>query len=371
MGSSMAKRRAYAVTLPDWVFAVRRKRKNGTEAVYWYYQLRRGYPNHGPLTRIPGDPTRKEFWEAIDAILAPAAVATDNPRTINALITEYKAARDALPARDAPAEGSIRVYDLYLKRIQDRWDGLQADGLTPEAVRRFIDTYADRPVAGNLCLSILTTLLGWGAERGYGRVNPAREVSRFETDDDGAQPWPEDVWQAIVKDGPPIWQRTALLGRGTGQRTSDLIKLRPADWDGDGINHTIKKLRERPHWSPVDAEFAAIIRGWECPQMIPYLTRFNGKKHSSDSLRNAWQDWRATDQGKALGATDLTLHGLRALSVCDDRIKGRAHQVIAARKGMSLNQVMRYSRFVDQRLIAEERPVDNVVKISGPRVKTV
>jgi integrase len=39
----------------------------------------------------------------------------------------------------------------------------------------------------------------------------------------------------------------AFLGRATGQRPSDLVKMRPADLTADGINVRIKKLGGKPH----------------------------------------------------------------------------------------------------------------------------
>ena len=151
-----------------------------------------------------------------------------------------------------------------------------------------------------------------------------------------------------------------MLGRATGQRGSDLVKMRPADWDGEGIGHTIQKLGGVEHWSPVDQPYAAAIRAWACEPMVPYLTKANGERHTARSLRNGWDQFRRTKLGQELGAGAVTLHGLRALAVCDDRVKQRAHQVIAARRGMSAQMVMRYSRFVDNRLIAEQEQKGNV-----------
>lgn len=342
-------RRAFAVATPKGAFSVKRKRADGSFSVYWYFQKRRGRTDAGPRHPLPGDPTRREFWEAYDAIMA-AEQPIDPTGTMKALLAAYKAHKDYLDL----AASSRAAYDIYLAVIEKAWGGLRVDGLTPLAIREFLDGYQDRPVAGNLCLSILTTVLAFGAERGYSRANPAREVSKFDIDGDGAHPWPEEVYAAISERAPEIWRRAAVLGRGTGQRGSDLIKMRPADWDGEGINHTITKLGGEGHWSPVDQPYAAIIRGWDCGDMTPYLSRANGQMHTAKSLQNGWGQFQRTKLGKELGADKVTLHGLRATAVCDDRVKQRNHQVIAARRGMSVQMVERYSRFVDKRLIAEQ-----------------
>jgi hypothetical protein len=57
-----------------------------------------------------------------------------------------------------------------------------------------------------------------------------------------------------------------------------------------------------------------------------------------------------TDAGAALSG--YTAHDLRATKVCDEQIRGRNHQQVAAIVGMSIAIVMKYGRHIDQCLAA-------------------
>ena len=60
-------------------------------------------------------------------------------------------------------------------------------------------------------------------------------------------------------------RRMAFLGRATGQRVSDLVKMRPADLADDGINVRIGKLRDKPHFVPLTAAQMTEIKSWSGP----------------------------------------------------------------------------------------------------------
>lgn len=198
-----------------------------------------------------------------------------------------------------------------------------------------------------MIVKVLRALMLWGETRGYANQAPARAVERMHRDVESARPWPEDVWQRIVREAPPAVARMAVLGRATGQRISDLIRMRPVDRDGAGIALTITKLGDREHWCPLPPDLARMIDGWRVFPATCYVHDERGRPMTDQVVRH-----RFRAACKALGLAGLKIHGLRALAVCDLRIAGQPHQQIAAAIGMSVPMVMHYSKHIDQRLAA-------------------
>jgi len=331
-------RRAVAVPLPENTFCVRKP--NGRE--YWYHQSGRGTAAKGELTRLPAGPHDAEFWQ-IAARLNGAAVA---PGTFDALIAAYKASTKWGRHRDRTRE----AYGKALQEGSSAWGSLPVAGLPPLRIREFMDEqFTHRQSMGNLTLKVLKALLAWGVERGIGKVNPAREVSPFELDEENVRPWGEDAIRYALKHAPEPLRRAVVLGQATGQRVSDLVRMRPADRDGAGIKLTISKLRDKEHWCPLSQDDIRVIDGWESPAMTPYI--FDRRAFDSARLQRMLRDWLARPETQ-LPKEGVRLHGLRATAVCDARMAGYTHQEIATRIGMSIGMVERYSRHIDQRLAA-------------------
>ena len=342
-------RRAVVMPLPKGITRVVNKR---TKKEYWYHQERRGKPDAGQRTALPefGTP---EFYREV-ARLTGQPQAPQN--TIAKLIEDFKAQPEWTKRRP----NTIATYETALGHIGDAWGKQDPAGLTPAHVLALRAVFGDRPSMGNMVLVMVRALMKLAVQTGLRNDNPAREINGLEETPDTAKPLTPEAWAAITsKDAPVALQRFAILGRATGQRISDLVAMRPADRDADGIVCTITKLHDKPHWCPLRPEEISIIDGWKQFKAATYVTRENGRRHSDDTLRFAWNAFAATEAGAALRG--FTPHDLRATKVCDERIRGKPHQQIGAMVGMSNEMVARYSRKIDQRLAArgttEEQPI--------------
>lgn len=329
------------VELPEGVRCVRRGRR-----VYYYYAPGRGTKAARAPVRLPGDPTDPAFWAALRH---DGGLGRHSPHSIASLISAYRASPETAHWRQA----TRRDYEIYLRRIESDWGSLEAGIITRAAVYALRDGMRDTPVAANHLVSILRGFLEWCAARGEIATNPARGIKPLQIDDDGAKPWPDAAFQFVLDHAPEDLRRMAVLGRATGQRRGDLIRMRPADRQDDGINLTIGKRREKHHWVPLTAGYAAEIDSWQVPVMTPYLLSAAGRRYSGDHLNSRWNRWRTSEHGKPVAGLELTIHGLRATAVVDRRLFGLTHQEIAAQLGMSLQMVMRYSRFADQMALAK------------------
>ena len=134
----------------------------------------------------------------------------------------------------------------------------------------------------------------------------------------------------------------AFLGRATGQRISDLVRMRAADLVDDGIKLRIGKLRDKPHIVPLTAAQMAEIKCWGVRDLDCFITTpVTGKRCSATYLNHLWNDWRATDAAAPTRDLKMTVHGLRATSISDRRRAGTEDGAIADELGMSVKMVSR------------------------------
>lgn len=364
-------RRVVAVSLPEGVFRVPKK----TGKVYYYHQAGRHLTKalRGKLTAIPFNPRQPEFW-AFAADLNGKGESAAKPGTVKAVIALYRAS----PAWTAHREKTRSVYGLYLDFMVDAWGKEIAADISRAGIVALRDARAvASPTSANLMLKVMSALFAWAIDNGQMQSNPARDVKPVKTDVETTSPWPEDVWRAVVDHAPVDLSRLAVLGRATGQRVGDLLRLRPADRKQDGFAIKIGKLRDKPHFLALDRGDAATIDAWKQGDMVPYIVKLNGKMHTPHSIRARLHTWLADSATDAVKGADVTPHGLRALACCDARLAGREHQEIAGLYGMSPQMVMLYTRHIDQALLGRkaragmERSRNASDNFSADRLKTV
>lgn len=328
-------KRHAGVHLPENVFRI----KKPSGRVYFYYQARRGQPNKGPLIRLPDELHDPLFWQRIEEIKSgqsgPAA------GTFDALITHYKA-----QARYKKLTASSReVYDPCLDRISAAWGKLPVRDLLPKHIYALLNAQSDRPSMANMVVTVLRVLLREGIKADYCTNNVARDIEYLEEAGIGSEPWPEQCFAFVLQHAPQLLMRAAVLGRATGQRAVDLVKIRPADRDGMGFNMLVQKLHNERHWVPLQSEALSAIDLWSAEKMVPYL-HLGGSQITEDRLQKEWRVFRQLHPG--LIPADATLHDLRAAAVCDRRIGGVPHQQISDQLCMSVDMVIRYSKHIDR-----------------------
>jgi integrase len=220
--------------------------------------------------------------------------------------------------------------------------------VTRADVYQLRDAMAGTPVQANHMVTVLRGLIEWSIPRAWRADNPAAGVKRLEIDEDGAKPWPEEGYRFVRDRAPEDLRRMAFLGRATGQRASDLVRMRPADLVHDGINVRVGKLRERRHFVPLTASQVAEIRSWGVEDLDTFLKSTAGKLYSADHLGSRWGRWRDSDDAAPIRDLEMTIHGLRATAVCDRREAGTEDGAIADELGMSVQMVSRYARHADK-----------------------
>ena len=169
----------------------------------------------------------------------------------------------------------------------------------------------------------------------------------FERSHDGHRPWTEEQVSAAEQSLRPELARVITLASNTGQRGSDLVRMRWSDLEDyngrTGINVTQLKTG-KPIWIPITHELAAAMATWERrPGFI--LLRPTGIPWTRKALTWAW----IVERRQHPPLTGLVLHGLRATACVRLLRAGANTRQIADMVGMSEEIVGRYCRFSVQR----------------------
>jgi integrase len=328
-GSSVRKPRT-AIDLPK---GVQRVVSRGRE--YFYYQSGRGTAAAGERVALPSDPRSPEFWVALRA--AQGGVVTDVP-TVSSVIDQFLTST----AFKRVSAGTQDQYERALRYIRTAWGDLPAAGVRPVHAHALMDGLSDTPGKANNVLSALRALSTWA----LGRDLIPNEWTKGVTSNraaSGHKPWTDEQIAAAHEHLTGMVRRGVMLALYTGQRGSDVVRMGWTDVDGDGGVRVIQQKTKVELWCPILPELAAEMATWE-KRPGPFMVHERGA-----FTRKIFDKHFARQRDKVLALKGVTLHGLRATAVVRLRMAGVSHQEIQALVGMSMQMVIRYSRYADRK----------------------
>ena len=259
----------------------------------------------------------------------------------------------ASPKYDALAK-STRVSYGYLLGLAERPDTLGAypvDVIRPALVQAFLDGLADRPAQQKNAQTALKAVEKWALVRDL-LAHPITMGTEAPGGTCAYEPWTDEQVELAERCCRPHLARVITLASNTGQRGSDLVKMRWSDieeYEGrPGINVTQKKTGLVIS-IPFTQELIKAVAAWERrPTFI--LLKEDGLPFTRAQLSDQWLRERDTRPAlAALKETGLVLHGLRATAVVRLRRAGATTGQIAGMVGMSEPMVNRYCRKSVQR----------------------
>jgi integrase len=304
---------------------------------YFFYQAKRGTKQAGPRTPLGKDPHDPEFWRRLNEAKGRPV---EREGTLSALIAEFKQHKFTDDKRTSLRPATQRSYTRYLDRLNTEGGDRPVDTMTRRDIYKLMGRMSTTPAAANYMASVLRSLLEFGVKHGYRTDNPAVGIEHIKIDEAGYAPWSEAAYAFVMQHAPIHLQRMAFLGRATGQRVSDLVKMRPADLTDDGINLCIGKLRDKPHMVPLTKAQMAEIRSWGVRDLAFFIaTPITGKRCTERYLNLLWRTWRALPEAASIRDLKMNIHGLRATAIDDRRVVGTEDGAIADELGMSVNMV--------------------------------
>lgn len=240
---------------------------------------------------------------------------------------------------------------LSLAERSDTLGALSVHVIRPALVQAFLDGFSDRPAQQLCARTALKSLEKWALVRD---LLPHAITTGTEAPGGtgGYEPWTDEQVRLAEKEARPHLARIITLGSNTGQRGSDLIKMRWADietYEGrPGIN-VVQRKTGLQIWIPLTQELSAAIATWERRPTFLCLKE-DGLPFTRAQLSNQWERERDTKPALApLAEARCVLHGLRATAVVRLRRAGATTGQICDMVGMSPQMVTRYCRFAVQR----------------------
>lgn len=276
-------------------------------------------------------------------------VATIKGGTFAAVIRAYMSS----PKYDALAR-STRVSYRYLLTLAERPDtlgSLPVDVIRPALVQAFLDGFADRPAQQKCAQTAIKAVERWALVRDL-LPFPITTGTEAPGGTGGHEPWTDEQVELAERCARPHLARSVTLGANTGQRGSDLVKMRWSDieeFEGrPGINVTQQKTG-LTIWIPFTQELIRAVASWQRrPTFI--LLKEDDQPFTRQQLSDQWLRERDGRPALApLAAAGCVLHGLRATAVVRLRRAGATTGQIADMVGMSEQMVNRYCRFSIQR----------------------
>lgn len=233
----------------------------------------------------------------------------------------------------------------------DQLGALRVEAIRPSMVQAFLDTLAHHPATQKNARKAIKSLETWGIVRDKfpHHITTGTEAKGGEG---SHTPWPEEMVTLAERCARPHLARVVTLASNTGQRGSDLVRMR---WDHiehvdghPGINVTQQKTG-LVLWVPFTQELINVMSSWD--QQGDYLApKQDGEPFTRGQLSSQWLQER--DLSKALAPLrdpPLVLHGLRGTAVVRLRRLGVSIPLICDMVGMSPQMVKRYSRKSEQR----------------------
>lgn len=251
-------------------------------------------------------------------------------------------------------EPSTQKNYWHLLTLAEEPDGLGSipiEEIRPALVQAFLDGLADRPGTQLNAQTALKSLEKWAIVRDL-LPRPITLGTESVYDDGGHTPWTDEQVAYAEKNVAPYLARVITMAANTGQRGSDLVKMRWTDLeevdDRPGINVRQKKT-DLKIWIPFTQPLIAALATWERrPGFI--LLQANGQPWTRAELSNRWMRYRDRQPAlEPLKAAGLVMHGLRGTAVVRLRRAGATVPQICDMVGMSPEMVKRYCRFSDQR----------------------
>lgn len=317
----------------------------------WFYYYRRD----GLLLRLPDDPLSTKFrlaYEQVHASFEEDRPLNTAPGSVKALVIEYMASRKYQNL----AKSSREDYRRFLDRFVGHFGDLSAREINTQGLVRYRDKIADKtPRTADMTVAAVRAVWKFGLQRGLVDHNVAIGIERaHETKDvDHREPWSMPEFEIVLahKDTGGNLRLALLLGLYTGQRLSDVAKMKWSDIDGDMIavvqNKTKAKLRIPMH----DRLRIAINDARKTATAITILTT----ETTGQPIQPKYLSRATTKAAHAAGLTNRTFHGLRKSAAIALYQAGVDNEAIMAVTGHETETMLRlYLKGADQTFRARD-----------------
>jgi enterobacteria phage integrase len=319
-------------------------------------RVRYYFRHRGKRWPLPGQPGTAEFSAAYDEARWRALADSHADRrnnvvfadgTLGSVIDQYLASEDFT----SKAQATIRVYRRILDDLKEVYGGGRIADLRERHIREIRKRFQSTSRA-DLAVMLLGMLWAYAKEKlamDLG-INPASDIARLHRRGWSHEPWPEEVIAKFEAEAQPkpIAQLALAMLLYTGQRGSDVVRMKWIDYDGTGI--AVRQLKTgTPLWIRCHKKLKAILDGTRHQSEFILTSRY-GSGYTAGGLREMIA--AATAQ---IGAAGHTAHDLRcnaaialAEAGCNDR------EIMAVTGHRSFKEAQRYTAKANQKKLSNQ-----------------
>ena len=314
---------------------------------HYYFRYR------GQRWSIPA-PGTASFATAYDALLAhikanPLLLGSNvefMPGSLAWAIEKFLAS----PLYNERAETTKRNYRRVFDQLRESWGAGLLRDLQPRHVRKIRNDIAAKSTTGaDIAMSLISALWEFATEQlGLDELgaDPTHGIKRVHKVAHEHEPWPQDLIERFLCEARPSLRWAVRLALYTGQRRSDLVKMKWSDFDGDSIEVRQQKTGELLS-IPCHTELRAELENM--PRIADtILVGERGAPLTGSSLsvmvRKALRE---------MGVDGYAIHGLRknaAVALADAGCT--PHEIAAITGHRTLGMVAHYGKRHDQRIAA-------------------
>ena len=341
----MARPRKPRFVLPPHVNPVKARGRD-----YYYFQPGRGTPRAGKTIRIPGHPANpdgspnEDWWNAYRKL---AGTTEEKPPTATfaLLIDAYQGSLEWKALSPRTREERAR----HLRMVRQAWGELQVSGIEPKHVLALRDSRAEdsRQCQQSRALALIAARLERPAR--WRQDNPCRGIRMLKIGE-GYAPWPWEAIEHFAKHARPDLWHAGALALFSGQRLSDVLKVKWSDIK-DGLISVQQSKTRKPLWIPIHRRLAAILE--QLHRRSAYLlTNTREQPWTLDGFKASWSAELNREIMKPLRDNRLVFHGLRKSAVVTLLEAGATDAEVSAITGQSREMVEHYARQVNQKKLA-------------------
>lgn len=223
-------------------------------------------------------------------------------------------------------------------------------GIRPTHVYQLRDGMADKPGKANNWLNVFKLMMVFACERDWRGDNPADDISPLPIGEH--EPWPREVLAEALEKASPMLRLAIVTGLCTGQRVSDVIRIRH-NWLSGGIMELSQVKTDVDVAVPVHPWWKEEIAKVE-KKAVTLLYDRSGRPFSSEDriqerIRRLMHDLGHVDDENQLL---YTFHGLRKNACCYLLETGLSDTDVGAILGMTPETVRHYGKRARAYMIA-------------------
>ncbi len=276
------------------------------------------YQKHGAFYLVKAGKWTRLGADLRSALVAyargPEALPDEARGTVAALI------REAMPNITSKVAAATKAqYEGAGRRLEEIFAEFSPAQVMPKHVAKMRRSYAGTPNMANRMLTVLRLVFNYAVEEQLVDTNPCIGIKRLEEAKRERLIAPGEYNAIYAKAGPRLQVIMDLL-QLTGQRVTDVIKLRRADLVDEGIYFRQRKTKAQliVRWSP---ELRHVVdRAKTLDTNLRAMTLLHGRGGKPVDYRTVHDQW--VDACEAAGVLDADLRDLRAMSGTEAKRQG-------------------------------------------------